>query len=69
MNARSVSRIVERTIQVDKTQLAGDTYEKWLRSQTKRPGKVGGSGTPAPDSYETRVGKRVEMKLKASKTT
>jgi hypothetical protein len=51
----------------DKTKLPGDTYEKWLGTQTKGPGKTGNRETPAPDSYETWIEKRVETKRKATK--
>jgi len=53
---------------LDKTKLPGDTYEKWLGTNKERSKKTRGSETPAPDSYETWIGKRVETKLKAAKT-
>jgi hypothetical protein len=54
---------------LDKKKLPGDTYEKWLGTQTKGPGKTKGSETPAADSYETWINKRVEKKLKESRAT
>jgi len=54
---------------LDKTKLPGDTYEKWLGANKERSKKTRGSETPAPDSYETWISKRVETKLKAAKTT
>jgi len=53
---------------LDKTKLPGDTYEKWLGTNKERSKKTRGSETPAPDSYDIWVGKRVEMKLKSAKT-
>jgi hypothetical protein len=54
---------------LEKTKLPGDTYEVWLGTQTKHPGRVGGSETPAADSYETWISKRVAKKLKTTKMT
>jgi hypothetical protein len=48
---------------LDKTKLPGDTYEAWLGAQKERPQKGGGSGAPTPDSYETWIRKRVELKV------
>ncbi|HUK79652.1 MAG TPA: hypothetical protein VLU91_03195 [Nitrososphaerales archaeon] len=53
---------------LDQTKLPGDTYEKWLGTNKERSKKTRGSETPAPDSYETWIDKRVEMKLKSAKT-
>jgi hypothetical protein len=53
---------------LDKTKLPGDTYEKWLRTNKERSTKARGSETPAPDSYETWIGKRVETKMKEKQT-
>ena len=53
---------------MDQTKLPGDTYEKWLGTNKERSKKTRGSETPSPDSYEVWVGKRVEMKLKSTKT-
>jgi hypothetical protein len=53
---------------LDKTKLPGDTYEKWLGTNKERSKRTRGSETPAPDSYETWIGKRVETKLKSNKT-
>jgi len=52
---------------IDKTKLPGDTYEKWLGTQTKGPRRPGSRETPTPDSYETWIQKRVETKLKETK--
>jgi hypothetical protein len=52
---------------LDKTKLPGDTYEKWLVNQTKGPGRPGNRETPAKDSYETWIEKRVEKRLKGTK--
>jgi hypothetical protein len=54
---------------LDKTKLPGDTYEKWLGTNKELSRKTRGSENPAPDTYETWISKRVEMKLKAEKTT
>ena len=51
----------------DKTKLPGDTYEKWLETQTKGPGRGGNREKPAKESYETWIEKRVETKLKKTK--
>jgi hypothetical protein len=53
---------------LDKTKLPDDTYEKWLGTNDERSKRTRGSETPTPDSYETWLGKRVETKLKESKT-
>ena len=53
---------------MDKTRLPGDTYEKWLGTNKERSKKIRGPETPALDSYEAWIGKRVEMKLKSAKT-
>jgi hypothetical protein len=53
---------------LDKTKLPGDTYEKWLGTNDERSKRTRGSETPAPDSYDVWLGKRVETKLKESKT-
>lgn len=53
---------------MDRTRLPGDTYEKWLGTNKERSRKTRGSETPAPDSYDIWVDKRVEMKLKSTRT-
>jgi hypothetical protein len=53
---------------IDKTKLPGDTYEKWLGNQKKVHGRPGDRETPAKDSYESWIEKRVETKLKVTKT-
>lgn len=53
---------------LDKTKLTGDTYEEWLGTNKERSKKTRGSQTPAPDSYDIWIGKRVETKLKSTKT-
>ena len=53
---------------LDKTRLPGDTYEMWLETNNERSNRAHGSETPAPDSYEIWIGKRVETKLKAART-
>ncbi|HZW85738.1 MAG TPA: hypothetical protein VFE91_07560 [Nitrososphaerales archaeon] len=53
---------------LDQTKLPVDTYEKWLGTNKERSKKGRGSETPAPDSYDVWVGKRVEMKMKSTKT-
>jgi len=65
----SIEDSLRESSKLDKTKLPGDTYEKWLGTQTKQPGKVRRSETPAPDSYETWIGKRVETKQKAINKT
>jgi hypothetical protein len=52
---------------LDKTKLPGDTYEKWLGTNKERSKKIRGSETPAKDSYETWIEKRVETKLRETK--
>jgi len=52
---------------LDKTKLPGDTYEKWLGTQTKGPSKAGNREKPAQDSYETWMQKRIEKKQKQTK--
>jgi hypothetical protein len=54
---------------LEKTQLPGDTYEKWLGTQSRRPKKVRGSETFAPDTFEAWINKRVETKLRAARTS
>jgi len=54
---------------LDKTKLPGETYEKWLGTNKERSSKTRGSETPALDSYEAWIEKRVQSKLKAAKTT
>jgi len=59
---------LRESLKLDQTKLPGDTYEKWLGTNKERSRKTRGSETPAPDSYDVWVGKRVEMKLKTTKT-
>ncbi len=54
---------------LDKTKLPGDTYEKWLGTNKERSKKTRGSETPAPDSYETWISKRVEKKRTEQRAT
>jgi hypothetical protein len=54
---------------LDKTKLPGDTYEKWLGTNKERSTKTRGSETPAPDSYETWIGKRIETKKRKTEST
>jgi hypothetical protein len=54
---------------LDKTKLPGDTYENWLGTNDERSKRTRGLETPAPDSYDVWLGKRVETKLKESKAT
>jgi hypothetical protein len=54
---------------LDKTKLPGETYEKWLGTNKERSTNTRGSETPGPDSYEVWIEKRVQSKLKATKTT
>ncbi|MDG7009094.1 MAG: hypothetical protein JRN06_12865 [Nitrososphaerota archaeon] len=54
---------------LDRTKLPGDTYEKWLVTNKERSKKARGSETPAPDSYDVWVSKRIEAKLKSTKMT
>lgn len=49
---------------LDKTKLPGDTYEKWLGNLKEKSTRTRGSETPAPDSYDAWIGKRVATKLK-----
>jgi len=60
---------LRESLKLDQTKLPGDTYEKWLETNKERSRRTRGSETPAPDSYDVWVGKRVEMKLKSTKTT
>jgi hypothetical protein len=54
---------------LNKTKLPGDTYEMWLGNQKKkRPARAGGQEGAAPDSYETWIVRRVEIKMQETGT-
>ncbi len=52
---------------LEKTNLPGDTFEAWLKTQKRQPGGGGGRGKYAPDSYDAWIDKRVEMKKRGTK--
>jgi hypothetical protein len=59
---------MRESAKLDKTRLPDDTYEKWLGTNKERSKKTRGSETPAPDSYETWIDKRVETRKQAART-